>query len=106
MSAVPPKARQRPVSPRPLARLLPLLKPYRSRLAGAFVCLIVAASAALAFPAVLRVLLDSAFVVGDRGALDRWALILVGVFAVQGVMNFVQVFLLSSTTEREIGRAH
>jgi subfamily B ATP-binding cassette protein MsbA len=51
---------------------------------------------------VLRVLLDSAFVVGDRAALDRWAMILVGIFAVQGVMNFVQVFLLSSTTERVI----
>ncbi|MEY4955831.1 MAG: hypothetical protein RL409_88, partial [Gemmatimonadota bacterium] len=36
----------------------------------------------------------------DRGALDRIALGLLGVFAVQGVANFVQVFLLSSSTER------
>ncbi|MEO7522101.1 MAG: ABC transporter ATP-binding protein [Gemmatimonas sp.] len=98
----PPNERKRPVSPRPLARLLPLLRPYRAHLTAAFVCLLVAAAAALAFPAVLRVLLDSAFVVSDRGALDRWALFLVGIFAVQGVMNFVQVFLLSSTTERVV----
>jgi subfamily B ATP-binding cassette protein MsbA len=104
MSVAPPATRKGLVSPRPLARLLPLLKPYRARLAGAFVCLLVAAAAGLAFPAVLRFLLDSAFVVGDRRALDRWALVLVGIFAVQGLMNFVQVFLLSSTTERVIAR--
>ena len=104
MSAVPPAARKGLASPRPLARLLPLLAPYRARLAGAFICLLVAAAAALAFPAVLRYLLDSAFVVGDRAALDRWALVLVGIFALQGLMNFVQVFLLSSTTERVIAR--
>ncbi|MES2524474.1 MAG: ABC transporter transmembrane domain-containing protein [Gemmatimonadota bacterium] len=97
-----PKAKRTLVSPRPLARLLPLLKPYRAKLGVAFICLVVAAAAGLAFPAVLRVLLDSAFVINDRSALDRWALVLLGIFAVQGLMNFVQVFLLSSTTERVI----
>ncbi|HYW32361.1 MAG TPA: ABC transporter transmembrane domain-containing protein [Gemmatimonas sp.] len=101
---VPPKPKRGMVSPRPLARLLPLLKPYSAKLAGAFVCLVVAAAAGLAFPAVLRVLLDSAFVIGDRSSLDRWALVLLGIFAVQGIMNYVQVFLLSSTTERVIAR--
>ena len=101
---MPVKPRKGLASPRPLARLLPLLKPFRARLAIAFVCLVVAAAAGLAFPAVLRFLLDSAFVVKDRGALDRWALILLGIFAVQGMMNFVQVYLLSSTTERIIAR--
>jgi len=104
MSAPPPATRKGLVSPRPLARLLPLLRPYRAKLAGAFVCLLIAAAAALTFPAVLRFLLDSAFVVGDRRALDRWALVLVGIFAVQGLMNFVQVFLLTSTTERVVAR--
>ncbi len=98
------KAKKKFTSPRPLARLLPLLRPYRARLAVAFVCLLVAAGAGLAFPAVLRVLLDSAFVVKDRSSLDRWALALLGIFALQGVMNFVQVFLLSSTTERVIAQ--
>ena len=98
------KGKKKYSSPRPLARLLPLLHPYRARLAVAFVCLLVAAAAGLAFPAVLRVLLDSAFVVKDRSSLDRWALALLGIFALQGVMNFVQVFLLSSTTERVIAR--
>lgn len=89
-------------SPRPLARLLPLLTPYRTRLGAAFVCLLVAAAAGLVFPLVLRYLLDAAFEAKDRSSLDRVALVLLGVFAVQGLMNFVQVFLLSSTTERII----
>ena len=85
-----------------MARLLPLLRPYRARLALAFVCLTIAAAAGLVFPLVLRFLLDAAFELKDRTALDRVALILLGVFAVQATMNFSQVFLLSSTTERII----
>ena len=86
------------MSPRPLARLAPLVRPYTSRLVIAFLFLVVAAAAGLVFPAVLRYLLDAAFELKDRGALDRIALGLLGVFAVQGVANFVQVFLLSSST--------
>lgn len=89
-------------SPRPLARLLPLLAPYRGRLAVAFVCLVIAAAAGLVFPLVLQYLLDAAFELKDRAALDRIALVLLGVFAVQGLMNFAQVYLLSSTTERVV----
>ena len=85
---------------RPLARLALLVRPYTSRLVVAFLFLVVAAAAGLVFPAVLRYLLDAAFEQKDRGALDRIALGLLGVFAVQGVANFVQVFLLSSSTER------
>ncbi len=88
------------MSPRPLARLAPLVRPYTSRLVVAFLFLVVAAAAGLVFPAVLRYLLDAAFELKDRGALNRIALGLLGVFAVQGVANFVQVFLLSSSTER------
>ncbi len=80
----------------------PLLSPYASRLAVAFVFLLVAAAAGLVFPAVLRYLLDAAFEHGDRLALDRIALGLLGVFAVQGMANYIQVRLLSSSTERII----
>lgn len=82
--------------------MLPLLRPYRARLAAAFACLTVAAAAGLVFPLVLRFLLDAAFVLKDRGALDRVAAMLLAVFAVQGVMNFTQVYILSATTERII----
>ncbi len=92
------------VSPRPLGRLLPRLRPYRGKLLLAFVCLVVAAAAGLVFPLVIGFLLDAAFELKDRGALDRIALVLLGIFAVQALMNFVQVYLLSSTTERIVAR--
>jgi subfamily B ATP-binding cassette protein MsbA len=71
-------------------------------LAGAAVCLVIAAGVALAFPQIVRHLLDAAFQRGDRSLLDRIAISLVGLFALQGVMNFVQVYLLTSTTERVV----
>ena len=61
-----------------------------------------AAAVGLVFPLVVRELLDAAFQQGDRALLDRVAIALVGLFAIQGVANYVQVFLLSSTTERVI----
>jgi subfamily B ATP-binding cassette protein MsbA len=91
-------------SPRPLGRLLPRLRPYRARLALAAVCLLVAAAVGLAFPLVVRYLLDAAFQAHDRALLDRIALGLLGLFALQGAMNFVQVYLLTSTTERVIAK--
>jgi len=89
-------------SPKPLGRLLPRLRPYRGRLAIAAVCLLVAAAVGLIFPQIVRRLLDAAFQRHDRALLDRIALGLLGLFALQGVMNFIQVFLLTSTTERVV----
>jgi ATP-binding cassette, subfamily B, bacterial MsbA len=91
-------------SPRPLARLVPLLRPYAGRLAVAAVCLVLAAAAGLAFPRVVGWLLDSAFTARDGSRLDRIALALLAIFAAQGVLNFTQVLLLSSTAERVIAR--
>src|SRR5688500_7700981 len=98
----PSPAKRRLASPRPLARLLPLLRPHAGRLAVAAVCLVLAAAAALVFPTVVRWLLDAAFARSESGALNRIALLLLGVFAVQGVLNFAQVYLLSATAERVV----
>jgi subfamily B ATP-binding cassette protein MsbA len=68
------------------------------------VCLLVAAAVGLAFPAVVQRLLDAAFQQHDRALLDRIALFLVAAFALQGVMNFVQVYLLTSTAERVVAK--
>ena len=91
-------------SPRILAQLLPLLRPFAGRLVVAAVCLVVAAGVGLAFPQIVRRMLDAALEDRDRALLNRVALLLVGLFALQGVMNFVQVYLLSSTTERVVAR--
>ena len=103
-SAAPISARRSLRSPRPLARLLPLVAPYRARLAIALVSLIIAAAAGLVFPRVLQYLLDAAFELKDRRALDRIAVALLGIFAVQALMNFTQVYLLSATTERIVAQ--
>jgi subfamily B ATP-binding cassette protein MsbA len=68
------------------------------------VCLLVAAAVGLAFPAVVQRLLDAAFQQHDRSLLDHIALFLVAAFALQGLMNFVQVYLLTSTAERVVAK--
>jgi subfamily B ATP-binding cassette protein MsbA len=95
---------RRPASPIPLKALLPRVRPYRARLLVCAVCLLVAAAVGLAFPQVVRFLLDAAFQQRDRALLDRIAIGLVLAFALQGVMNFIQVFLLTSTSERIIAK--
>jgi len=82
--------------------MLPRVRPHAAKLTVAGVCLVGAAAIGLIFPQVVRYLLDAAFEERDRAGLDRIALMLVGLFAAQGALNFVQVYLLSSTTERVI----
>ncbi|MEP6732244.1 MAG: ABC transporter transmembrane domain-containing protein, partial [bacterium] len=94
----------RPKSPRPLKALLPRLRPYSGRLAVSAFCLVIAAAVGLAFPQVVRKLLDAAFQQHDRALLDRIAIGLVLAFLLQGVMNFIQVYLLTGTSERVVAK--
>lgn len=99
-----PRARQAVSSPRPLGRLLPRIRPYLGRLILAFVCLLASASIGLAFPQIVRHLLDAAFISADAKLLNRIALGLLILFAIQAVLNFVQVYLLTSTSELVIAK--
>ena len=54
-------------NPKSLSGLVPFLRPYRVRIALAFVFLVLAALATLAFPLALRSLIDGGLVKGDRG---------------------------------------
>ncbi|HEX6536067.1 MAG TPA: ABC transporter transmembrane domain-containing protein [Gemmatimonadaceae bacterium] len=91
-------------SPAALRPLLARMRPYRGRLAVAGVALIVSAAITLAFPKVVSLLLDAAFVRGSGATLDRIALFLIALFAVQALINFAQVWLLTSVAERIIAR--
>jgi subfamily B ATP-binding cassette protein MsbA len=95
---------RKPVSPAPLAAIVPRVRPYAGTLGVCAVCLVIAASVGLAFPLVVRHLLDAAFQQRDRALLDRIALAMILLFALQGAMNFVQVYLLTSTSERVIAK--
>lgn len=65
-------------SPRDLLRLLSYVKPYWLRLAIAFSSLLVATGLALAFPQLVRLLIDVAFSERDAGKLNTIAVWLIG----------------------------
>ena len=99
-----PRAQLAVSSPRPLGRLLPRIRPYLWRLIAAFVCLLASAGIALAFPQFVRYLLDAAFISADAALLNQIALGLLVLFAIQAGLNFIQVYLLTSTSELVIAR--
>jgi subfamily B ATP-binding cassette protein MsbA len=85
-----------------LRRLLPRVAPYKRQLAGAVVFLLMSTAIGLAFPLVVRELLDAAFEGGGRELLDTIAMVLLGLFALQGVLNFGQSYLTASVSERVV----
>ncbi len=87
-----------------LRRLGPRLVPHRRALAAAAVLLLFSTAVGLAFPLIVRELLDAAFLAGDPTLLNRIALGLLALFAVQAVMNFGQSYLTASTSERVVAR--
>jgi subfamily B ATP-binding cassette protein MsbA len=89
-------------SPERLVRLWPRVRPYRGMLALATVALVAASLISLAFPMVVRYLLDAAFVSRDRALLDRIAMGLVALFSVQAVLNYAQAYLLSAAGEQAV----
>lgn len=99
-----PRAQPPVSSPRPLGRLFPRIRPYSGRLLIALACLLASGAIALAFPQIVRHLLDAAFVSADADLLNSIAIWLLILFAIQAVLNFVQVYLLTSTSERIIAQ--
>jgi ATP-binding cassette, subfamily B, bacterial MsbA len=85
-----------------LRRLLPRVRPYKGALAGAAVLMLFSTAVGLAFPLVVRELLDAAFLAGDGGLLNRIAIGLIALFAVQAVVNFGQSYLTASVSERVV----
>ena len=89
-------------SPRALLRLWPRLRPFRRGLYIAGIALILASAITLAFPAAAGFLVNAAFVRHDHALLDRIALGLLALFAIQAVLNYIQVYFLSATGERAV----
>ena len=56
----------------------------------------------LAFPLVVRELLDAAFLAGDSALLNRIAIWLLSLFAVLAVINFFQSYLTASVSEKVV----
>ncbi|HUO52181.1 MAG TPA: ABC transporter transmembrane domain-containing protein [Gemmatimonadaceae bacterium] len=91
-------------SPKPLGPLFARMRGYPGMLAVAAVTLVASVAAGLVFPLVVGDLLNAAFVdksAARLNALTGWLILL---FAVQAVFNFVQVWTLTTVTERVIAR--
>jgi ATP-binding cassette, subfamily B, bacterial MsbA len=71
-------------------------------LALATLTLTVSALIGLAFPMVVRYLLDAAFIQRNRTVLDRIAIGLVVLFSIQAALNYAQTYLLSAVGERVV----
>lgn len=83
---------------RPLARLVRTFryaKPYQARLIIALLCLAVGSSMGLIYPSFFGDVIDAAFTEKDVAELNRSTLLLVGVFAVQGVFVFFRHYLMT-----------
>ncbi len=80
-------------------RLFAYLKPYRGRMALAILSLLMSAGFGLAFPMVIVRLLDSVTHSKNVAALDRLALLLLGIFLMQAAFSFLQSILLAVVGE-------
>jgi ATP-binding cassette, subfamily B, bacterial MsbA len=90
------------IHPRVLSRLRPRLQGHGGALALTLVLIVLASAIGLAFPLVVRDILDAAFLAEDGQLLNRIALLLLGLFALQAVLNFGQSYLTSSVSERVV----
>ena len=87
----------------PIRRLLALAVPEWRRLAAATVFLIIGGGASLAWPQIVRVLIDAA-VAGGAETLNQAVLAMAAVFAVQGVAVAFRYYLFSVAGERIVTR--
>ena len=87
-----------------LLRLRPRLSPHRGALLLAGVLILAGTAIGLAFPLVIREILDAAFLAADRAMLNQVALFLLGLFVVQAVVNFGQSYLTASVSERVVAQ--
>ena len=102
MTSAAPSSKRRLPPPGRLSRLWPRVRPFRSMLSLAALTLVASAILGLAFPMVVRFLLDAAFVRQNRAILDKIAIGLVILFSVQAVLNYAQTYLLSAVGERVV----
>ena len=80
------------------------MRPHRGKVTAAAAALLVSTAIGLAFPLVVRFLMDAAFVTRNLANLNQIAIGLLGLFAIKGVLSFLEVYLLGATGEHVIAR--
>jgi subfamily B ATP-binding cassette protein MsbA len=81
-------------------RLFAYLKPYRGQMVLAILALLLSTGFGLAFPAVIVRLLDTVTRLHQLGPLNRLAGLLIAIFLLQAIFNFLQSYLLTYIGER------
>jgi subfamily B ATP-binding cassette protein MsbA len=94
--------KDRPPLAATIRRILAFARPYRGRLAGALALLLVWTGVNLVVPLGMKALLDAVFEEGDGALLNRIALVLLGLFAVQGLVGAAGGYLLAWAGERVV----
>ena len=87
---------------RPLAKLWPFIRPYRSTLALALAALLLAAAASLLMPVAIRLVIDEGFSRDSAGAIDRYFITLFGIAIVLAVFSAARFYLVSWLGERVV----
>ncbi|WP_425334886.1 ABC transporter ATP-binding protein [Myxococcus stipitatus] len=87
-----------------LSRLLTLARPELPTLVVGTLFLFISSAAALVFPRAIGDLLDEALGARSRERLDTIALVMFGVFVVQGLAMALRVYLFSTAGERVVTR--
>src|SRR5260221_13785258 len=85
-----------------LRRILPFTLPYRTRMAGAMLALLVASATVLGLGQGLRRLVDDGFKSADAATLDRAVLVLIGVIVLLAGSTFCRFYLVSWIGERVV----
>jgi subfamily B ATP-binding cassette protein MsbA len=80
-------------------RLFSFIRPYRRWLLLATVGVSVSAALGLVFPRVMGTLVDTALQASGNSRLDTIALLLLGVFAVQALFNYLRIYALAIVGE-------
>ena len=82
------------------SRLFQFVQPYRFRLYGALVAIVIGSLLGLAGPYTLQYLIDAVFKNNNPVLLNQITLVLIGIFALQSVFYFVRAYLLAFIGER------
>ncbi len=83
-----------------LIQLIGFLKPYKFRLLVAFIVLIIAAAAALAFPIAIKLIIDQGFLLEHSDLLNQYFLLLLAIVIVMAVFSAIRFYLVMWLGER------
>lgn len=83
-----------------LIQLLDFFKPYKLRLFIGFIVLIIAASAALALPITIKLIIDQGYLLHQSDMLNQYFLVLLAIVAIMAVFSAARYYLVMWLGER------